>query len=571
VAALAFAAGCTGRITGGAFATSGATAGGGGAPAPTGGAGATGAGGASGATGAGGSTLGPPPSGLPAASSCNSNDPGPRMIRRLTAAQFAASLRDLFFQDGSLPALAVFSDPQVLGFSSDADALLIQGLTAQQLADYSEQVAHWAVTTHLNQLAPCQTNDTTCRRQIITSLGRHFFREPMTDQRLAPYDALFAGEASVSDGVEAVLSAMMQSPYFLYRRELGAGSGPTVALTPYEVATSISYLLTGSVPDDQLLAAADANMLSTPQQIDQQVNRLLSDRRAPDALATFFSGWLGLDRVGTIVKDDTVFKLTQSLRDAMAGESRAFLLDAFNRNAPVSELFTAKETFVNADLAAHYGVTSGAPAAGAGFVKMSLGAARKDTGLLAQAAILTGYADAATSSPVLRGKLVRTRLLCQSMPPPPANVDTKLKPTTQPTTTRAHFEQHDQSASCAACHHLMDPIGFGFEHYDGFGRWRDQDNGFPVDSSGTLANVKEGDVPFDGVTALSSYLAESDAVKQCFARYLAYYAYGRSAWSQDACTYDAIRTGSGSGGLRDVLMGVIHAPHFTQRSLGGSK
>jgi hypothetical protein len=512
-------------------------------------------------------TVGPPPSGITAASACTSNDPGPRMIRRLTAAQFSATLRDLFFQDGSLPSLAVFSDPQVLGFSADADALLVQGLTATQLADYAETVAHWAVGRHLNELVPCQSTDATCRAQIIAKLGKRVFREPLPADRAKPYDALFAAETTLADGVEVVLTAMLQSPYFLYRRELGAGTGATVTLTPYEIASQLSYLLTGSLPDDQLMQAADMNQLQTPQQLDQQVGRLLQDRRAPDALAGFFSGWLGLDRVQTSVKDDTVFKLPQTLRDSMFGETRAFLLDAFNSNAPVGALFSAKDTFLNAELATYYGVTSGAPAQGAGFQKVTGGGgAKRDGGLLGQGAILTGWADAGTSSPVLRGKLVRTRLLCQAMPPPPANVDTKLKPSAMAQTTRQHFEQHIQNASCSACHKLMDPIGYGFEHYDAFGRWRDQDNGFPVDATGTISSVKEGTVMFDGVAQLSTYLAASDDVKQCYARYLAYYAYGKSAWPQDACTYDAIS--KGAGGLRDVLMGVVHAPHFTTRSGG---
>jgi hypothetical protein len=233
----------------------------------------------------------------------------------------------------------------------------------------------------------------------------------------------------------------------------------------------------------------------------------------------------------------------------------------------VGALFSAKDTFLNAELATYYGVTSGAPAQGAGFQKVvGGGGAKRDGGLLAQGAILTGWADAATSSPVLRGKLVRTRLLCQAMPPPPANVDTKLKPSATAQTTRQHFEQHLQTASCSACHKLMDPIGYGFEHYDAFGRWRDQDNGFPVDATGTISSVKEGTVMFDGVAQLSTYLAASDDVKQCYARYLAYYAYGKSAWPQDACTYDAVS--KGASGLRDVLFGIVHAPHFTTRSGG---
>lgn len=550
--AAALAVGCTGKITQADGVSAGAAGTGGGSS--TGAAGTGSVVGGGGTTGAAGTAVvGPPPSGLPTASACTTQDPGPRLVRRLTATQFAATLKDLFFQDGSLPALSVFSDPQVLGFSSDADALLVQGLTAQQLADYAEQVAHWAVTRHMGELMPCQSNDAACRKQIITKIGKRAFREPMTDERLAPYDALMAAEATPAEGLEVVLTAMLQSPYFLYRRELGTGTGPTVTLTQHEIATQLSYLLTGSLPDDQLLQAADQNQLSTTQQIDQQVSRLLQDRRAPDALAGFFAGWLGYDRVQTIVKDDNVLKLSTSLRDAMAGETRSFLLDAFNRNAPVGELFTTKGTYNNGELSAHYG---GGP---------------RDVGLLSQASILTGYADADISSPVLRGKMVRTRLLCGSIPPPPANVDTKLKPTTQPTTTRAHFEQHlTAGTSCAACHQFMDPIGFGFEHYDAFGRWRDQDNGFPVDATGTLRGVKEGTVSFKGLTELSTYLANSTEVKECYSRYLAYHAYGRAAWSQDACTYDAIRAGAGSGGLRDVLTAVIHAPHFTQRS-GGSK
>jgi hypothetical protein len=554
--AAALAVGCTGKITPAGVGSGGA---GTGAASTTGTAGTNGtlagsAGNVGSSGGAGtGVVVGPPPAGLPSASACTSQDPGPRLVRRLTATQFSATLRDLFFQDGSLPQLSVFSDPQVLGFSSDADALLVQGLTAQQLADYAEQVAHWAVMRHMGELMPCQSNDAACRKQIITKIGKRAFREPMTDARLAPYEALMAAEATLAEGVETMLTAMLQSPYFLYRRELGTGTGATTALTQHEIASELSYLLTGSLPDDQLMQAADQGQLSTTQQLDQQVQRLLQDRRAPDALAGFFAGWLGFDRVQTVVKDDNVLKLSTSLRDAMAGETKAFLLDAFNRNAPVGDLFTTTGTFNNGELSAHYG---GAP---------------RDKGVLAHASILTGFADADISSPVLRGKMVRTRLLCGSIPPPPANVDTKLKPTSQPTTTRAHFEQHlTVGTSCAACHQLMDPIGFGFEHYDAFGRWRDQDNGFPVDASGSLRGVKEGTVTFNGLTELSTYLAGSAEVKECYSRFLAYHAYGRAAWPQDACTYDAIRTGAGAGGLRDVLTAVIHAPHFTQRS-GGTK
>ena len=564
---------CTGRISGGPGGISGGANSG--VPPTSGAAGVT-VGGPSGTAGIGGpsgtagmtTSLPPPPSSLNAPFPCTSQSPGPRALRRLTAAQFTSTLRDLFFQDPMLPTITVFSDPLVLGFSVDADALLVQGLNAQQLADYAETVAHWAVTNHLAQLSSCTTTDSTCRQSFIRSFGGRAFRAPVTDAQVTAYDGLFAAEGSFNDGVEAVVTAMLQSPYFLYRRELGAGTGATVRLTPYEIASSLSYLVTGSMPDDQLLAAANAGQLATPQQIDQQVTRLLQDPRAPDAVMGFMTGWLGLDRLDTVVKDDTFFKPSPTLKASMAGETRAFLLDAFNTNMPVSSLFTATYSFFNQELGQFYGIyPNDGTQLDSSFKKVMLPASQRDAGLLAQGSVLTGYSDAAISSPVLRGKLVRTRLLCQSIPPPPANVNTKLAPPGATQTTREHFAQHDQNATCAACHHLMDPIGYGFEHYDPWGRWRSQENGSPIDATGTVAagGPNGTDFTFDGASQLGSYLAGNDAVKQCLVRYWAYFAYGSSSWSQDACTYDAINTGAGQYGLRDVLTAIIHAPHFTQR------
>ena len=564
--ALLILASCTGRISGGgAGATSSGRAGAGATASGSGGSGTAGVTGAGGAT----ASLPPPPSSLSDPLPCTSQSPGPRALRRLTAPQFASTLSDLFFKDPTLPTLTVFSDPVVLGFSVDADALLVQGLNAQQLADYAESVASWAVTNHLSQMSSCMTTDAACRQQFIRTFGRRAFRAPVTDAQVAAYDALFTAEASFNDGVEAVVTAMLQSPYFLYRRELGAGTGAVVQLTPYEIASSLSYLLTGSMPDDQLLAAADAGQLSTPQQIDQQAARLLQDPRAPDATMAFMTGWLGLDRLDTVVKDDTYYMPSPTLKASMAGETRAFLLDAFNNNLPVSSLFTAPYSFFNQELAQFYGVypNDGTQLDAMSFTKVSLPLGQRDPGVLAQGSVLTGYSDASISSPVLRGKLVRTRLLCQSIPPPPANVNTKLAPPGATQTTREHFAEHDQNATCAACHHLMDPIGDGFEHYDAWGRWRSQENGSPIDSTGTVAGggTNGADVTFDGVAQLGTYLAGNDAVKQCLVSYWAYFAFGSQSWPQDGCTYDAINTGAGQYGLHDVLTAILHAPHFTQR------
>ena len=530
--------------------------------------------------GAGGSAVGgtagtivitPPPPALPVESPCTTGSSGPRLLRRLSASEFAASVRDLF-GDQTAPVATVFNDAPALGFRVDSNGLLVRDLTGQQLMDNAELVAHWAVTTHLADLSTCTTMDTTCRQRFINTFGKRAFRAPVSNARVADYDQLFAAEASFSDGVEAVVSAVLQSPYFLYRGELGTittstpGTGD-VALTPYEIASSLSYLLVGSMPDDQLMAAADASTLSTPQQIDQQVQRLLSDPRSANALFRFATGWLELDRLNSTVKDDTVFMLTDALRQDMASETRNLVLDTFNTNGGLGDLLTADHSFLNSSLAQFYGLPTGG--LGAAFTKVPYPASgSRDRGILAHASVLVGHATAAASSPTQRGHMVRTRLLCLNVPPMPTNLDTALKPPQQVETTRQHYEQHGAVEPCRTCHQMMDPIGFGLEHYDAFGRYRDQDSGFPVDATGTLFGLPGGDVSFTGLGQLASVVAGRDEAKTCLVRYWAYAAYGSASWDQDACTYAGIRQEATANAfsMRSVLLAIIHAPHFTRRS-----
>ena len=156
--------------------------------------------------------------------------------------------------------------------------------------------------------------------------------------------------------------------------------------------------------------------------------------------------------------------------------------------------------------------------------------------MLGHASVLATHATGIDSSPVKRGKLVRTRLLCQTLPDPPQDVDTMLKPPRPSQTTRQRNQQHTENPACSACHKVMDPIGFGFERYDGFGRRREVENGAAVDSSGRLTGTAAGDVPFDGVGELAATLAQSQEAKACLVRYWSYFAYGVASWPQDACT-----------------------------------
>jgi hypothetical protein len=285
-------------------------------------------------------------------------------------------------------------------------------------------------------------------------------------------------------------------------------------------------------------------------------------------LMDFMTSWLGLEKLYTTVKDDSVYMLSSTLRDEMAAETRGLILDTFANGGTFSDLLTADHSFLNKDLAQFYGFDSSS--LGTTFTRVQYpGSTSRDGGILAHASILTGYARADISSPTQRGHLVRTRLLCQYVSPPGASLDTTFRPDPSPTTTRAHYENAHAHGDCVACHNQMDPIGYGFEHYDAFGRFRNTENGYPIDSSATIygANATDGNVTFNGIAQLETYLAGNADLKTCMVRNWAFYAYGSTTWTQDACTYQAIRQASSSGGyaMRDVLNAIIRAPHFTSR------
>src|ERR1041384_4694548 len=289
VAAWMLTSACTATIDGGDSAGDGNPA----VSPPTGGGGGTtppgGTGSGSQPTASGGSGSGTPmaPTGLPSESACSKpGSPGPRVLRRLTVGEFGASIRDLF-ADKAAPVAEVFNDLEVLGFRVDSSELRVKDLNADQLMTNAEAVASWAVTSklqQLQQLATCSSVDANCANLFVKNFGRKAFRTALADgdARVANYSKLFMAEASFAEGASTVITAMLQSPYFLYRSELGApgGSGDTITLTSHEVASSLAYLLTGTTPDDTLLKAADAlqgaNATALAKMIDEQAQRLLA-------------------------------------------------------------------------------------------------------------------------------------------------------------------------------------------------------------------------------------------------------------------------------------------------------
>jgi hypothetical protein len=491
--------------------------------------------------------------------------PGPQLLRRLTASQYRNTLTSIF-GDG-VPDQGVLTDTANNGFHIDADALVIGDLDSELLMGNAEMIANWARTNgRLSRYTNNCTdaNNPECRRGFIRNLGRKAYREDLSDTQVSAYDALFQqfSNGNFDDGAETVAIAMLQSPNTLYRRELGTGSGGQFSLKPYEVASQLSYLLTDGPPDDQLLDAAKNNALSSRDQLDAQANRLLATEAGKRTLEQFIEGWVEIDGLLQKAKAENP-ALTPQVREAMGEETRQLFVDAFDTGGGVEELFTANYTFVNQALATFYGMSGGA---GDAFQKVSL-PPNRPPGILGHASYLTAHAQPENSSPVQRAFIIRERILCQDLPPVPQNLNTNLDPPGAFTTNRERYTEHSSNAVCYTCHQRMDPIGFAFENYDGFGRYRDQENGVPIDSSGSLSDVPGGPIPLDGVESLSNYLATSELVQSCMVRYWTYYAYGRDTWKDKQCNHDAVRreAAADSFSLKSVLMGIIHAQHFSQR------
>jgi hypothetical protein len=508
--------------------------------------------------------------------------PGPRQIRRLSSRQYRNSLVAVF-GDQAVPDAPVLNDPSTLGYGVDADDSLVQDLGADALMGLAEDIAVWARENgKINQFANgCNQNQQNCQDGFIRAFGERVAREPLSQEQVDRYRALFNAEGvgdSFDDGAEAVMAAMLQSPYMLYRRELGPldRNSQQYQLTQYEVASQLSYFLTNNPPDAELMQAAANNALNSAAAIDAQAERLLAGDGAKQVMGQFVRAWVDVDRL--LIKAKEGANLTPELKDAMLAETELFFNDVLNNpEGTIGDLFGATYTFVNKPLADFYGNVQGATDGNMTRVDISDGS--RVPGLLGHGSYLTAHALADNSSPVQRAFVVRERFLCNDLPEVPTNLDTNLKPLISGNTSRERYSAHSSMEPCKSCHKLMDPIGFTFENYDGFGRFRDTEAGKPVDSSGgvplmagrQLANP-EVTYPINGLDELALYLAELEDVRACMINNLSYFSYGianTAKWPNEAkvCTDNFIRQEARNSGntLKSALMAVLHAPHFTTR------
>jgi len=446
---------------------------------------------------------------------------GNSVLRTLTSFEYRNSIRDLL---GKASADKVVLEPDVqlngltaIGSSSLAVSARATELYEQSATDLADLLL--SDTTARKNLVGCDPAASGCIDTFLGNFGSRLWRRPLSSQELARYKTLAsAATASLTDpweGVRYALHGLLQSPNFLYRAELGtpeAGGSGRLVLNDYELASRLSYFLLGTTPDAELLTAAAAGTLSESRAT--QVTRLLALPSATTSVQNLFGEYLGLARLDATTKLGSLFPaFTDSLKAAMRTETTLTLTTlAFQQNADFRSLFTTHTSYVNSELGTLYGVSA---TSGGTFGTVTFPASSPRVGLLGQASLLAMNAHAATTSPTLRGKFVRQVLLCEAIPPPPANVNTTLPDTGTAQTTRQKVEAHSTNATCAACHKMMDPVGLGLENFDAIGRYRDTENGNAIDASGDLDGVK-----YSGPAGLAQAVADHPNLPSCFVRTL---------------------------------------------------
>lgn len=447
--------------------------------------------------------------------------PAPFRARLLTAVQYRRTVASLLGPEAAA-AVTPPRDVPVNGLSSiGAASLAISGAAVDAYEASAYRAAQAALTARRAWLVPCApatVADATCMRQVVVLLLPKAFRRPATDAEIVRWTDVGLAAARAFDvfdrGVEFVVAGVLQSPAFLYLEESGepvSAGAPARRLGGYQLASRVAYFLTNAPPDEELLAAAASGLLDTDAGLRAQARRLLGLPTAREAMQDLFDELLELEKLEHLAKDAQRFPGFQAaLGHSMREETRRTVADvAFDRPADFREVLTRPTTFVDGPLAQHYGLP---PVSGWTQVQTRTGRA----GLLTQASFLSLMSHPSQNSPTYRGRFIREKLLCQTIPAPPPNVSTTLPETPPGTqrTLRQKVELHMQSASCRGCHQLMDPPGFAFEGFDAVGREQVLDDGLPIDTSGSLDDVGS----FTDAEGLMGLLAKDPRVTACLAR-----------------------------------------------------
>jgi len=495
---------------------------------------------------------------------CTESRLAPAALRRLTRSELENTVRDVFpgiaeVWSGS----ALGPDPlSLLQFSNDENTLLVGEQTARELLTTAKQVAALVTDAdHLGTILPCAASaaDDACARQFITTYAPRLYRRSVSSfehDELMSYYRSVSASSDFERGLKWSLVAMLQSPEFLYRSELGDASG---RLDQFELASQLSYTYGGSTPSPELLAKAQRGELGTSVALRTEAEALLATPRGREQLLRFFREWTGYERVLAVEKAD-VKSFAAAMAPLLVEETRRFIeAVVIDGNGRLSDLLTGSTTYLNPDLAAFYGY--GEPQRDFTAIERPAG---RGIGLLAQASLLAGRSHFDFTSPVFRGLFVYQGLLCREPQVRPMGVPS-IQDTSAGGTTRQRYEALHAQAPCAPCHQQFEPFGYALEHFDATGRYRETELGLPLDTHAQLALDDGTQLEFDGLEDLAAQLAALPDVSDCVSGLLANYVFAGAGGQ--VCLDEPARAqlAQGTLSLRDYYLSLANAETFSRR------
>lgn len=445
-------------------------------------------------------------------------DPGPPLVRQMTRLEYNQTVRDLLgFQFDAAEAAGIRGQESE-DYANMAGAQVFDELLLEKYFTAADAMLD-ALFNEPNRQRPRNllliarphegVSPQEAARTVLEKFVPRAYRRPVPpaviDKLMALFNGALAGGEEFEPAIRKALKPVLVSPFFLFRLErddLAAGSQP-YPVTDHELAVRLSYFLWSTMPDETLFKLADAGTLHEPAVLEAQVRRMLADPKSVALTDQFFLHWMHINSLRRALPQQNNFPtFTRSLKDAMEGEMRTFFEKMKLEDHSVLDLLDANYTYVNQELARHYGIPG---VQGGQMVRVDLAPELHRGGLLGMAGVLTLTSHTDRTKPTARGKWVLETLLGTPPSPPPANVSNfKPQPKDQPApkTFREKLAQHATQASCAACHRKIDPLGFALENFDAIGTWREQVGGEPVDNIGRLPGGDE----FHGVDGLRQVL-----------------------------------------------------------------
>jgi hypothetical protein len=412
-------------------------------------------------------------------------------------------------------------------------------------------------------------------REVLARFVHGAFRRPASEHEVASYLNLFQLALEEDDdfheAIAVALQAVLVSPHFLYRIEQDPSTRdgePSAAVSDHELASRLSYFLWSSMPDNELFQLASENRLRQPDVLEAQVRRMLRDDRSWALVENFAGQWLQFRNIELAQPDLERFpEFDESLRRSMRRETEYFLAHIMRDDRSILELLDADYTFVDERLARFYGIPG---IQGPEFRRVDVSQLQRGGGILAHAGILTLTSYSTRTSPVLRGKWILDTILNSPPPPPPPSVpELDEAEADQSVSLREQLEAHRQDVACSSCHARMDPLGFGLEHFNAIGAWRQQDGRHAVDASGTLPGGRS----FRGHGQLKEILLEDRNVfVQGLAEKMLIYALGRGLERYDRPALRSITTEIATNEYRfsELVLGIVNSLPFQMRDVADS-